>query len=260
METNDKLQALINFNQQLNGKNYFEILGIDENTPEAEIRSAYFGLLKKYGADYFHQVTEPDARAAIDNVNKMLRQAYDTLSRTESRERYIAELHGEPRSLSMDIAAVFEVEQAMTQARSLMERGEFAVAAQKLEKVVQRDRKSIEARARMAYAQYMLLPVDASGKRDQAKVNEMRNTITDALGTMESVDFLRVYLGDIENLEGNSDKALSWYKQAAKINPGNLQAKRGIKLLEDRSKRAKKEPEKPKSLFERIKAVLTRKM
>lgn len=260
MEKNDKLQALLKFNREIEGKNYFEVLGVTDSSSEADIRSAYFDLLKLYGADYFVHVTEADARAAIDNVNMMVRQAYETLSKPDKRAEYVAELKGDVSARSIDIADVFEAEQSLSQARSLMERGDFAIAAQKLEKTIQLDPKSIEAAARLAYARYMLLEIGADNKRDQTRVGECRQKLIETLDQMPKADFLRVYLGDIENLEGDSAKAIDWYKKAVKMNPDNLQAKRGIKLIEDRQQKSKHEAAQPKSLFERIKAVLTKKM
>ena len=260
MDTNDKLQALLKFNREIEGRNYFEVLGVNQNSSEAEIRSAYFDLLKLYGADYFMHVTEASARAAIDNVNMTIRQAYETLSKPDKRADYIAELSGDTSARGIDIADVFEAEQSLSQARSLMERGDFNIAAQKLEKTIQLDPKSVEAAARLAYARYMLLEVGADNKRNQERVEECRQKLTETLEQMPKADYLRFYLGAIENLEGNRDKAIDWYKKATKMNPDNLQAKRGIKLIEDWQLRSKQEAEKPKSFFERIKAVLTKKM
>jgi tetratricopeptide (TPR) repeat protein len=260
METNDKLQLLLKFDREIEGKNHFDVLGVTEETGEAELRSAYFDLLKKFGADYFHQVSDAGAKAAIDRVNKAIRQAYDTLSKPEKRAEYVAQLHGEAAPQAIDIADVFEAEQSMSQARSLMERGDFAVALPKLERAIQLDPKSVEGAVRLAYTKYMLLDVGPDNKRNQESVEACRKTLTETLDQLPKADYLRVYLGDIENLEGNNTRAIDWYKKAIRINPENLQATRGIKLIEGRAQRAKQETEKPKSFFEKLKAVLTKKM
>ena len=94
MDTNEKLQALKAFHAGMGDKNYFELLGVDESADDAAIRTAYFNLLKLYGADYFHHVVDSEGRNAVDEVNAQLRKAYDTLSKKARRDAYIESLHG----------------------------------------------------------------------------------------------------------------------------------------------------------------------
>ena len=69
----------------------------------------------------------------------------------------------------------------------------------------------------------------------------------------DEADFLRAYLGTIYGLEGDNAKAIEWYKAAQKLNPENLTAKRELKLIEDREKRAKEAENAPKSLMDQVK-------
>ncbi len=239
MDANAKLEALKTFYSEMEGKNHFELLGIPQTADDGAVRSAYFDLLKKYGADHFHHVVDADGKKAVDEVNKQLRKAYDAIGKKSKREAYIAQLNGtaDDPGPEIDIAAVFEAEQATSQARSLMERGEFKVAIQKLEKARKIDTKNPEVDVRLAYCNYMISEVGANGKRD---VNFVRDTLEQLEAKCEALpnaDFLRVFLGDVEKLEGHEDKALEWYKAALKINKENISAKREIKLAEERKQR-----------------------
>lgn len=259
MDVNAKLEGLKQFREGMAGKNDFELLGVDENVDDAGVRSAYFAMIKLYGADYFHHVVEPSAREAIDEVNRRLRVAYDNIGKEAKRKLYLERLHGDnhfAEDVHIDIADVFECEQALSQARALMERGEFSVALQKLQKAQKLDAKSMEIRARLAYVQFMLMDVGSNGKRKATEVDEIRSVIEAACEAMEYADFLHVYLGDIEKLEGNTEKALSHYKDALKINANNLPAQREIRLIEDRMQKAKQEADKPKTILDKIKALL----
>lgn len=261
MDTNTKLEGLKQFRETMADKNDFELLGVEESADDAAVRSAYFGLIKLYGADFFHHVVDAESREAIDDVNRRLRAAYDNIGKEAKRKLYIERLHGGvafEADAHIDIADVFECEQALSQARALMERGEFAIALQKLEKAQKLDKKSMEIRARLAYVHFMLMDVDASGRRKRIEVEEIRSVIEEAAKVMEYADFLHVYLGDIEKLEGDNDKALACYKEALKINAENLQAQREVRLMEERAQKAKEASEKPKSFFEKIKALLTK--
>lgn len=236
MEANEKLDLLLKFHSQMAGKNHFELLGVQEDVNDEAVRSAYFALLKTYNADYFHHVTDPEKRKAIDEVNRQLRVAYDTLMKQSSREAYLASIKGTAPAEAekeIDIADVFEADQALSQARSLMERGDFRIAITKLEKAVKLDPKSIESSVRLTYAKFMMSDVNASGKRDSKLVDETREKLKTACEELPNADYLRVYLGNIEKLEGNSSAALTWFKKALRINPNNMWAKREIHMAEN---------------------------
>lgn len=247
MDKNEKLESLKTFHSLLEGKNHFEVLGIGQDADDGAIRTAYFGLLKKYGADYFNFVKDEGDRKIIDEVNRRLRQAYDAISKNSKREAYIASLNGggdSEANQEIDIRAVFEGEQALTQARSLMDRGEFKIAIQKLEKVISIDAKSIEAKVRLEYAKYMVMDVNSEGKRNKAVVANTMSALNDALEELPNADYLRVYLAEIETLEGHPRQAVEWYRAALKINPDNIQAKRELQLKKERDQKAREEKAK----------------
>ncbi len=248
MDKNEKLEALKAFHSTLEGKNHFELLGISQDADDGAIRTAYFALLKKYGADYFNFVKDEGDRKIIDEVNRRLRQAYDAISKASKREAYIATLSGDVSAAEanqeIDIQAVFEGEQALTQARSLLDRGDFKVAIQKLEKVIKIDPKSIEAKVRLEYAKYMVMELDLEGKRNKAQVTAIIEALTAALDELPKADYLRVYLAEIEGLEGRRKQSADWYKAALQINPDNIQAKRELQLKKERDKKAREEKAK----------------
>lgn len=264
MDTDSRIEQLMKFQSDMAGKNYFEVLGVTETADDAAVRSAYNALIKQYGADHFHHVTDKAKCAAIDEVNRMLRSAYDALRREAGRQQYLAQMRSgltqQEADAHIDIVQVFECEQALSQARSLMDRGEFQVAQQRLEKALSLDGKSPEIKARLAYARYMLMPLEESGGRKRSRVDEVRAELSASAEAMPNADFLRVFLGDVEKLEGDTGKALEWYKAALKLNENNLQAQREIRLLENKAKKEAQADAEPKTLWERIKALLTKKM
>lgn len=66
-------------------KNYFQILGLTASASESEIRSAYRSLAKRYHPDVNKQ---EDAKAIFIQIN----EAYEVLSNTESRMKYLERL------------------------------------------------------------------------------------------------------------------------------------------------------------------------
>lgn len=256
-----KLNELKSYRNKTEGLNHFEVLGVERTADDATVRSAYFDLLKKYGADYFHATTDPDDCREIDLVNQRIRNAYNALAQAEGRQSYADKLDGKvtedsKASEEIDIATVFEVEQALSQARVLIDRGEFEVALQRLKRIVSLDPEAIEAKARMAYVKYMLLEPSALGKRDANAVQASKLILEETIPLLPNALYLRLYLGDIEKLEGNKDRALTWYKAALAIDANNATAKRAIKLIEDRKAVAKE----PQSFWDKFKVLLNKKV
>lgn len=60
-------------------KNYYEILGVTPNSSDAEIKSVYRKLARKY---------HPDVNPNSSELFKEITEAYDTLSRVEKRKQY----------------------------------------------------------------------------------------------------------------------------------------------------------------------------
>ncbi|MBD3197704.1 MAG: DnaJ domain-containing protein [Candidatus Lokiarchaeota archaeon] len=65
-----------------NKQNFYEILGIDEDADDIEIKSAYHKLAKKYHPD----LNKHDPKAQEKFIR--IKQAYDTLIDPSEREKY----------------------------------------------------------------------------------------------------------------------------------------------------------------------------
>ena len=65
----------------MNKKDYYEVLGVDKNASDADIKSAFRKLAKKYHPDVSK---EPDAEAKF----KEIQEAYAVLSDKEKRSQY----------------------------------------------------------------------------------------------------------------------------------------------------------------------------
>ena len=65
------------------GKDYYEILGVDKNASEEELKKAYRKLAKKY-----HPDANPDNKKEAEAKFKEVNEAYETLSNAEKRKMY----------------------------------------------------------------------------------------------------------------------------------------------------------------------------
>ena len=63
-------------------RDYYEVLGVDKNADEQQIKKAYWKLAKKY-----HPDVNPGDKAAEESF-KEANEAYEVLSDKEKRQRY----------------------------------------------------------------------------------------------------------------------------------------------------------------------------
>ena len=82
-----------------NALTYYEILDVPLEAVAPEIKSAYFGLAKRFHPDLFYRRVEDDLHRRIQNAFTELAQAYETLRNTESREVYDFRLRKELANL-----------------------------------------------------------------------------------------------------------------------------------------------------------------
>lgn len=263
MQLDAKIADLRAFKATMSGMNDFEILDVKQDCDDSAVRAGYFGRMKRFSADFFHN-SPADVIEDANIVNKRLREAYEHLQTAEKRQLVLETLKSkedkpkaaEPEAPAnndpVDIEAVFAAEQALSRAITLMERGDFKMARKYLDTAQQKDPASHELDARIAYADFMLLELDAKGHRPAAEVAKAKKILEKAAADWPNADYIRLYQGDIEKLEGDEEKALEFYKAANAISP-STNAQQEIRLLEKRLEAKKNAP--PASFMDKLKAA-----
>ena len=71
-----------------NAATFYEILDVSPNASNAEIKSVYFSLAKRFHPDLFHRQTEDSIHRRIQNAFTKLAHAYETLKDDKAREVY----------------------------------------------------------------------------------------------------------------------------------------------------------------------------
>jgi curved DNA-binding protein CbpA len=82
--------------ERLQGRDHFELLGIERKATENEVKEAYFRLARKFHPDTPLDPSLADLRPKRENVFLRLAAAYETLRNPQSRAQY--ERMVEPRS------------------------------------------------------------------------------------------------------------------------------------------------------------------
>jgi curved DNA-binding protein CbpA len=72
----------------LEGKNYYELLGLDNDADKKEIKSAYFELSRLFHPDSMFGKELGTFKAKMEHVFKRLTEAYEVLGRNQRRKEY----------------------------------------------------------------------------------------------------------------------------------------------------------------------------
>jgi DNA-binding response OmpR family regulator/DnaJ-domain-containing protein 1 len=121
---------------ELEGKDYFAMLGVKKGAGPADVKKAYFGLAKDFHTDAFAGLKLGAAQKKLDHVFQSIQTAYTTLSDDKKRAEYQAKLDFEEQGQSTDIAALMNADGEMHKARLLVERGDFGNALKIVERIL----------------------------------------------------------------------------------------------------------------------------
>ena len=110
-----------------NAATFYEILDVLPNASNAEIKSSYFSLAKRFHPDLFHRQTEDAIHRRIQDAFTKLAHAYETLKDDKSREVYNFKLGkglaASPNKVSSNTSSRIGISEIEKQASENFEQG-----------------------------------------------------------------------------------------------------------------------------------------
>jgi curved DNA-binding protein CbpA len=225
----ERRQAIVGRAEAIAGKNHYEVLGVEQDAPVAEIQKAFLASVKVFHPD---RLPEPlaDLRDVASRVFSAVVEAHKTLTDAPARSAYDATLATD--GTAADAAEQAEIERVLRASSSF----------QKAEILLRRnDVDGAETLAREA--------VDLDPQPDHLAllgwVHALRNRLPEALDHLNrSIDAspqaeaALFYRGTVLKRMGHQSKALSDFRRVAELNPKNLDAVREVRLHERRGQEA----------------------
>jgi tetratricopeptide (TPR) repeat protein len=238
------LAALSEFCERMREQDDFDVLGISEKATDAEVRSAYEGLLETIPQDpalwdlpQFKELAE-EARNRIDNAFDRLgvlsvRKVYGAL-RSQSAKAH--KKRRAPKSrMSRENARAAQREQLADRgldAEAWFRKGESSFRAKNFEEAVEAfgmaahlDPKEGEYLARLGYALFLHRPKDA------VVLREALEHLANSIKLSPNREKPYVYLGKIFRQNGATDRARKMFDCAVKIKPDCHEALQELRLL-----------------------------
>jgi len=220
--------------ERLRGRNYLEILGVNERCSDEDVRSAYVLLAKRAHPDRYSGASEPVKKLA-EEIFGLVSKAYERLSDVRRRMEYQLEL----RQGAKDAEELDEGQRAL-QAELQFQKGEqrlrarqFAEAVECFEWAVKLYPEEGEYHAHMGWAEYLAHP------DDKGRVDKAIQRIKQGAKLAPDRDKPFLFLGRIFQARGRTELAERMFTRAVSNKPDCIEALRELRLLHMRREKEK---------------------
>ena len=133
----EKLMNLEDFQQNISGMNFYQILDVSTSASQAEIKKAYFGLARRFHPDLFDRNIALQQKEMIDGVFDKITKAYHMLSDEDKREKYDKELAEEAADDKRGVVKKAEIR--FRQAKTLYNQARYEEAMSFLDQAIRLD-------------------------------------------------------------------------------------------------------------------------
>jgi tetratricopeptide (TPR) repeat protein len=212
--------------------NHYQILGVPENVSDKHIQDLRTNWIKQFHPDLFRRVNLGDLTARLDSAWKAVNNAAALLLDKAKRKEYDLFLDRKRKGLPTDVNIIMEAERTFKDGDRLLKGHRYEEALERFKKAIQLNRAEPEFRVCKAWAEYMV--AKASGNVPVTFRERIKELMTSAMEAQDTLDRGHYYLAMILKDEGRDRDAFHHFQEAARINPYNVDAKREIRILQQK--------------------------
>ncbi len=205
---------------ELDGKNYFERLGVSRSAKQGDIKKAYFDLAKVLHPDKLNQGTPPQIVELSEKVFEKIQVAYDTLKKEERKQKYLNDLEVGQSEKLMHGDQIFEV------AKNLLSQGQYSQAKHSLQKATKLNPNSPEIKTHLCWVDMKL--VKNLSEAFMTDIDKRLNMIQ-----IEARDSAPYYhcRGLYYSLLGDQERARKYFATALNVDGQFISARRELSNL-----------------------------
>ncbi len=246
-EDREILDAILADYLGLSKRNHYEVLHIEKDIEDKDIRDAYTTMVKRYHPDKMQSRFSKEIIEKANEVMKRATEAYRTLSNFKKRKEYDKELETghkkEQRSIAMVLKAENEFAEGIAQTRHMR----WQQAKEHFEAAIELLPEEGEYFGYLGWSIYNLTNQPLGERTSQAREN-LEKAVRLNPRSDKSFYFLGMLLKDNDML----DKAALMFAQAFRINKNNFQAKNQLKAIQAlRSSKPKTAAQRPRPKSQR---------
>ncbi|MBN1882671.1 MAG: DnaJ domain-containing protein [Deltaproteobacteria bacterium] len=223
-ELHTKLMAIYH---QMRTKSYFDILRVQQDSPDAEIKKSYIKMAKKFHPDSFSPEEIVVVEKTVNKIFDIVTQAYRVLSDEKKRKEYIASLvspkEGKDAKQTHDImTAELQFQKGMV----FLKKRDYRNAFESFAWAVKLMPDEGEYLAYLGWSIF-LFSSDKTGPNSVQAIKHLKKAAT----LNPSIETPFLFLGTIYKVQGLKDVSILNFKKALDINPDSLEARRELTAL-----------------------------
>ncbi len=224
--------------EEVQKQNYYEILNLDRDVNEREVKKVFFQFTKKYHPDRSFQHTDQETLDLMLNIFLAGKEGYEILCRSENRKEYdnfllqkgnaaTAEDFQEYVKPNIELSKIMKADDFFNRAKALLFSGRAGDALDFFEKALELVPDDPD------YNAYIGLSLARMKKDYNQAVHHIEKAI--AFNPMNA-DY-HAYMGETHQRFGKKRKAREAFLEALEINPRHIHAKREYNRLESKGKK-----------------------
>jgi tetratricopeptide (TPR) repeat protein len=228
--------------KSIKSEDYFQMLGVPHEATSEQIQAAFLGLAKTWHPDRLPAPLH-DVRAACATIFSHMSEAQQTLMDPARRQQYMLLLKdgGATPDEQEQVQAVLEAATNFQKAEFFLRRGDVKEAEALCRKAHEADPAPAEYLAMLAWLEAMK-PENQGPKPTAERIAMLDAAIT----TNPRLERAYFYRGMLYKRLGNQHAAARDFREAADLNPRNLDAVREVRLFEMRRSRGSIPPAAPR--------------
>jgi len=224
-EKKDIEKMILESYERIKDKDYFDVLGVNRNADNNEIRRAYFKLAKQFHPDCLNPSLKK-SKIALDLFNTIT-MAYEILSDPKERKIYERTFRAkEDRNQLEQAEKQAKDERAFNRSVTLINESQYSQAIEILSELNDKHPNQARILSHLSFAEFLREYKSNPKIRSKAEA-----TIYKALEISPKYEQAYVFLGRIAQKMDEIAKAKSFFNKALEINQNNVDAIREIRLI-----------------------------
>lgn len=222
-----KIDEALELKSRIPEMDYYQILGVSRQTPEAEIKKAYFQLARKFHPDLFGRGVTPEIKAQIEELFDYITKSYRVLTSKDQKPTVATKSTAVIRDDDRDKSKNAEIR--FRQGKTLMSQGRYEEAVMFLEQAVRFNDNKGDYYLLLAMAESKVLALSHKAERDFLRAIELEPWNAEG----------HVGLGVLYKREGLLKRAKKEFERALEIEAGHKAARTELKELGEESEQKK---------------------
>lgn len=226
-----RVLELKSFFDKMKKSNFFERLGISEDSNDLQIKKAYISLAKQYHPDIVTTDSSPQIKKCYEDIFALINEAYQRLEKEESRKEYLSSIRQSKDGRSdVDISSILEEEAKFIKAKGLIKTHRNIETALSILEEIMTNNPDDEYKIYYLWGKYL---------RDKPTNPEQINKTIRALeeiGKKKEVPDLLLFLGYLYKAIKNEEKMIDVFRRLLRLEPNNPIASIEIKLYEKKKR------------------------